>query len=326
MSMERRYTRGDMEFRAGMPGTKSPGTIVGYALKFNTLSQNLGGFVERIAPGAVDKSVADGLDVLARYNHDDNMLLGRTSSGTVRLSVDEVGLMYEVDLPDTTAGRDLAVLAARADVHQSSFAFQTIMDSWDVTEQGFPLRTLEQIRLVDVAPVNTPAYLDTSSALRSLAEARALDVDVVAAAAAENRLADMLAAEEPAAEVEAEPASEHPLNERQRAQYEAIEAVVRAFGLYDQTSGPNGAHYIVENPFAADGLACASCAFYDGSRACEVVAGDIAPDAICKLWIIPSDLIGARSADADNEVSQVDNHETFGVLRHRLTMLRTSTT
>ena len=327
MSTERRYTRGDLEFRAGTAGTTSPGTMFGYALKFNTLSQNLGGFVERIAPGAVDKSIADGLDVLARYNHDDNMLLGRTSSGTVRLAVDEVGLRYEVDLPDTQAGRDLAVLAARADVHQSSFAFATIADSWDVTDQGFPLRTLEQIRLVDVAPVNTPAYLDTSSAMRSLAEARSLDLDVVTAAATENRLADMFAPADVPADApvaEAPIAAEHPLNERQICMAEATESVVEMFGQFDQSSGPNGAHYMSENPFVADGLACASCTFYDGQRACEVVSGDIAPDSLCKLWIIPSDLIGARSADDSDETSQVANHEGLSLLQHRLTMRRTN--
>jgi HK97 family phage prohead protease len=191
VNVERRYTRGEIEFRAARkPG--SPGTMRGYALKYDTLSQNLGGFVETVARGAVDKSLADGLDVLARYNHDDNMLLGRTSSGTVRLSSDDTGLAYEVDLPDTQAGRDLAVLASRGDVFQSSFAFYTRDDEWGETEQGFPLRTLRSVQLVDVAPVNTPAYLDTSSGLRSFAEARGLSFDEVRAAAEHNALGELL--------------------------------------------------------------------------------------------------------------------------------------
>lgn len=165
VDLERRYTKGGVEFRAD----EKVGTLAGYALKFERLSQNLGGFVEQVAPGAVDKSLADGLDVLARWNHDDAFLLGRTSSGTLRLSTDSTGLHYEVALPDTTAGRDVAALAARGDVHQSSFAFQLIEDEWGQTEQGMPLRTLRQIKLVDVAPVNSPAYLDTTSAVRSLA-------------------------------------------------------------------------------------------------------------------------------------------------------------
>ena len=303
MSVERRYTKGTMEFRASADAT-SPGTMVGYALKFNTYSQNLGGFVETIAPGAVDRSLADGLDVLARYNHEDNMLLGRTSSGTLRLAVDETGLRYEVDLPNTTTGRDVAELAARGDVYQSSFAFITMEDEWGYTEQGFPLRTLRSFRLVDVAPVNTPAYLDTTSAMRSLADSRGLSPEQVQAAAAENRLADLMSGGE--SEVEMQVAEEHPLNDRQRAQYEAIEAVVEAFGPYDQSAGPNGAHYMAENPFAADGLNCASCAFYDGQRACEVVSGDIAPEAVCKLWVIPADLLTVRSDDKDEETAAAD--------------------
>lgn len=186
-TLERRYTTAGFEYRAS--GDRTPGTMRGYALKWDRLSQNLGGFVERVAPGAVN--LGDGSDVLARYNHEDDYLLGRTSSGTLRLSVDDTGLVYEVDLPDTTAGRDVAVLMERGDVSQSSFAFYVPPDgdSWSTTEEGFPLRTLRQIQLVDVAPVNTPAYLDTEAGLRSLAESRGVDLDVVRRAAADNDLA-----------------------------------------------------------------------------------------------------------------------------------------
>jgi HK97 family phage prohead protease len=190
-AVERRYARSPIEFRAATKAG-SVGTLYGYALKYDTLSQNLGGYVETVAPGAVDKSLADNLDVLCRYNHEDDGLLGRVASATLSLASDEVGLLYSVDLPDTTVGRDLAVLAERGDVYQSSFAFMTIEDEWDMTEQGFPLRTLKQIRLVDVAPVNSPAYLDTSSGLRSLAEARGLSFDEVSAAAAHNALGTLL--------------------------------------------------------------------------------------------------------------------------------------
>ena len=79
---------------------------------------------------------------------------------------------------------------------------------------------------------------------------------------------------------------------------------------------------MADNPFVAEGLACASCAFYDGARACEVVSGDIAPDALCKLWIIPSDLIGVRAADDTAESSQVANHDEVAFLKRQL-VLRT---
>lgn len=144
------------------------GTLTGYAAVFNRHSQNLGGFVEQVDPAAFTKSLADGLPVMARGNHSDAMLLGTTWAETLRLSVDGTGLRYEVDLPDTGAGRDFRELAARGDIKWSSFAFRTIEDDWSVTEQGFPLRTLRAVQLVDVAPVNSPAYLDTSVAVRSL--------------------------------------------------------------------------------------------------------------------------------------------------------------
>jgi hypothetical protein len=160
---ERRFTSVRVEIRS-----EKTNTIGGYAAKFNRSSQNLGGFVERIDPGFFNKSRGDSWPgVVARYNHDDNMLLGTTGAGTLRLSVDEVGLAYDVDLPAARA--DVRELVQRGDVRQSSFAFVAFEDDWSTTDQGFPLRTLISGRLHDVAPVNTPAYEDTSVGLRSLA-------------------------------------------------------------------------------------------------------------------------------------------------------------
>lgn len=190
MTVEKRYLSEAVSLRAAT--TTGPGKLGGHALKFDRLSQNMGGFVERIAPGAVTKTLRDGGDVLCRYQHEDNYLLGRTSAGTLRLAVDEVGLAYEVDLPDTSYARDLAALAGRDDVRESSFAFLTIADEWGFTDQGFPLRTLLEIHLLDVAPVVSPAYLDTSAGLRSLAEARHFDFDSVRAAAESGQLAGLL--------------------------------------------------------------------------------------------------------------------------------------
>lgn len=142
--------------------------LVGYALTYNNYSRDLGGFVEQVAPGAVDKSLADGVRVMARYNHD--TILASSDSGTLRMSSDDTGLLYEIDLPDTTVGRDVAALAAAGIVRYSSFAFRTPNggDTWSFTDQDYPLRTLNSIHLVDVAPVDDPAYFDTSSSLRSL--------------------------------------------------------------------------------------------------------------------------------------------------------------
>ena len=88
--------------------------------------------------------------------------------------------MSSAETAPTTSGRDTGALAARGDVRYSSFAFYCIDEDWGLTDNGFPLRTLEQLQLVDVAPVNSPAYLDTSVAKRSLSERINVPVDDLA--------------------------------------------------------------------------------------------------------------------------------------------------
>lgn len=86
---------------------------------------------------------------------------------------------------------------------------------------------------------------------------------------------------------------ETKLNERQKLMYEHYEHIVEMHGKFDQTAGSNGAHYApsVKNPFIKEGLVCSNCVFFMGGQACEIVAGKIEPNAVCKLWIIPGDLI-----------------------------------
>lgn len=170
---------GPVELREGGKGI---GQMVGYAAVFNRASQNLGGFVEMVDPAAFNKSLGDNVAAMCRMNHEDAYLLGTTWAGTLALEVDGTGLRYIVDLPDTGAGRDAKVLAARGDLKWSSFAFRTIEEEWGVTDQGFPLRTLRAVQLVDVAPVNSPAYLDTTVALRSLAAAQTPAADAAGSA------------------------------------------------------------------------------------------------------------------------------------------------
>ena len=83
----------------------------------------------------------------------------------------------------------------------------------------------------------------------------------------------------------------YPITPHQIAQMDSEHDVVELFGQYDQGSGPDGAHYVAESPFAADGLVCSSCVYYEGPRACHLVAGDIDPNGICKKWIIPGALV-----------------------------------
>lgn len=164
MSVERRFTPVTVEYRAA--GDGSP-RIGGYAAMFNKISKNLGGFVEQYERSFFNKSRGDGWpDVIARYNHDDNMLLGTTGARTLRLQLDGTGLDYEVDPPKSRA--DVVELVQRGDVRRSSCAFRVHEDDWKISDQGFPLRHLIAGQLVDVAPVNTPAYDDSSVGMRSL--------------------------------------------------------------------------------------------------------------------------------------------------------------
>lgn len=154
-------------------------TLVGYAALYDSVSNDLGGFVEVIRAGAFDRALREDQDVLARAEHDTRLLLGRRSSGTLRLSSDARGLRYEVDLPPTQAGRDMAELVARGDIKGSSFAF-SIPDRengqrWVArTEGGTPLRELLDLDLFDVAPTANPAYPETTVSARALEEAQAL--------------------------------------------------------------------------------------------------------------------------------------------------------
>ena len=139
-------------------------TIRGYAAVYNSDSEWMGGFYEQIATGAFDGVMEN--DVRAYFNHDENLLLGRVSSGTLRISTDKRGLFYEVDLPNTTYANDLAELMKRGDVNQSSFAFLIEKDRWEQRD-GVTYRIIEKVsRLLDVSPVSQPAYPDATSELK----------------------------------------------------------------------------------------------------------------------------------------------------------------
>lgn len=181
--IERRYVDQATELRKS-----ESRTIGGYASVFNKMSSNLGGFVERVDPKAFNKSAGDGYPgVVARFNHLDEFLLGTTRAGTLRLSIDDNGLLYEVDVPKTR--EDVYELVQRGDVAKSSFAFRVLEDDWESTSDGFPVRTLLKTQLMDVAPVVTPAYPDATAGLRSLATAKDADFEEVRNMAKKGELA-----------------------------------------------------------------------------------------------------------------------------------------
>jgi uncharacterized protein len=133
------------------------------------------GAVERVMPGAFDKVLADGTDTRALLNHDANLILGRTKSGTLRLSSEAKGLRFEIDPPDTQVGRDAIESIRRGDLDGSSFAFTIGSETWR-DEKGTEVREIDEVsRLYDVAVVTYPAYAATSAAVRaeSAQEARA---------------------------------------------------------------------------------------------------------------------------------------------------------
>lgn len=150
--------------------------IRGYASVFDKLSSDLGGFREKIDAAAFNE-VLDN-DVRAAYNHDANFILGRSKAGTLRIGVDDQGLWYEVDLPDSTMGRDLWESVKRGDIQESSFKFTVLEDDWREADEGV-IRTIKKVgRLIDVAPVAYPAYPDATVAARSLEQWRSSEAVV----------------------------------------------------------------------------------------------------------------------------------------------------
>lgn len=160
------------ELRVDDTGEGRP-RIIGYAAVFDKLSSDLGGFREKIAPGAFARTIIED-DVRALTNHDSNMVLGRKSAGTLELREDSNGLRVDITPPDTQAGRDTLELVRSGHLDGMSFGFITRKDEWERGEKE-EIRTLLDVKLVDVGPVTFPAYLDTSAAVRSLEQRREAD-------------------------------------------------------------------------------------------------------------------------------------------------------
>lgn len=169
-TVERRFIPAtELRVRDGARGT----TIEGYAALFNSRSEDLGGFVEVIAPGAFRDALQTS-DIRALWNHDPNYVLGRVKAGTLEVGEDERGLKISNTPPNTQWAKDLLESMRRGDVDQMSFAFRVAPKGADWSEEGNVLvRTILKVAEVrDVSPVTYPAYPDTSVAVRSLQEWR----------------------------------------------------------------------------------------------------------------------------------------------------------
>lgn len=165
-----------MRFHAELRAAEITGnTLAGHAAVFGQVAEIRGGY-EAIAPGAFDAALRRGDDVVALRDHNPSHLLGRTSSGTLRLGVDDVGLTFEVDLPDTEYARDVRELVRRGDLNGASFGFLPGKDELAHAPDGRQLRTHTSLRrLVDVSVVASPAYPGTDVVLRSLTIPARLD-------------------------------------------------------------------------------------------------------------------------------------------------------
>jgi len=162
---EVRFIPQEMRVKADEGGSKK---IVGYAAKFNSLSEEMWGFREQIAPGAFTEALKKS-DVRALFNHDPNYILGRQSAETVSLTEDDVGLHYEIDPPDTQWARDIVSSIERGDIAESSFAFSMSggVEEWDDTQKP-SIRTIKSVgNLYDVSPVTYPAYPEATTGVRS---------------------------------------------------------------------------------------------------------------------------------------------------------------
>jgi len=153
--------------------------ITGYAAVFNRKSENLGGFVEIIRPGAFRKAI-EGADVRALFNHDSNYVIGRTASNTMSLEENQKGLKFTATPPDTTWARDLLKSIERGDISQCSFSFRVAKDGekWTEQKEGPAQRELVELEYIgDVGPVTFPAYPQTSVHARSVLTEAGFDFD-----------------------------------------------------------------------------------------------------------------------------------------------------
>jgi HK97 family phage prohead protease len=145
----------------------SPGMLVGNAVVYDTLSEDLGCFREKILPGAFAESLKTA-DVRCLIDHNSSLLLGRNGSKTLRLFDGPQALRVECDLPETSYARDLARTIRRGDLDGMSFGFIAEEDAFDFDADGCLVRTVARASIFDVSAVTYPAYTATEVSLRSL--------------------------------------------------------------------------------------------------------------------------------------------------------------
>lgn len=156
-----------IEVRATDTGAK---VIEGYITKFNTRSQYMG-FFETVAPTAFDKTLADGHNIFAMYNHNDDKILGSTRTSSLVLTTDNIGLRFSLTINSNVSyANDTYEMVKSGDIDGCSFGFIMNEDDWTMQGDGTDLRTLLDITLVECTITPFPAYLDSQASCRSFTE------------------------------------------------------------------------------------------------------------------------------------------------------------
>ena len=138
-------------------------TLTGYALVWNVLSGDRGGYVVRLQPNSATFTNR----VMAFWNHDSRDTIGSTTSNTLRLTPDQYGVKVDIDLPDTTAGRDLATLVRRGDIAGMSFGMTDTPQGRTTTEGGKTVLNASQYTVDEVTVTAIPAFTETSIAIKT---------------------------------------------------------------------------------------------------------------------------------------------------------------
>lgn len=156
-----------IEFRESSNGVR---TITGYAVKWNMKSHPMQEdgikFTEQFSKGAFSESLTKD-DQRALWSHDMSKILGRTKNGSLRLKEDNIGLRFELDLPNTTVGQDVYESVKRGDIDGVSFGFSMEAEEWDDKNKGGIVRTITKAKLFEISPVTFPAYPDSEVSARN---------------------------------------------------------------------------------------------------------------------------------------------------------------
>lgn len=156
--------------------------IKGHAAVFNKPVQIYRDMKEQVAPGAFANSIKTD-DIRAFKNHNSDYVLGRKSAGTLTLEEDKRGLAADIMPPDTQWARDYMLSIKRGDVTGMSFGFNVLREEWDEKKE---LRTLLEVKLVEVSPVAMPAYPQTDVSVRAVFESAGIDYELLSEAIAKN--------------------------------------------------------------------------------------------------------------------------------------------